>query len=153
MHYHNSPAGYRYYLVYSYNWPSGGNEATEDNLSVGTYSVTISDANNCEVILSVTIDEPPALVLDITSTDETTNGAGDGTATANVSGGTPAYTYLWDDPLAQTTQTAIDLEPGTYCVVVTDFNDCTVTGCVAINPGGCDLEAEGPPAGSGRRVE
>ena len=43
-----------------------------------------------------------------------------GTATINVSGGTPPYTYVWDDSQAQTTQTAIDLCAGTYNVTVTD---------------------------------
>lgn len=43
-----------------------------------------------------------------------------GTATVNVSGGTPPYTYLWDDSFSQTTQTATALCAGTYNVTVTD---------------------------------
>jgi gliding motility-associated-like protein len=43
-----------------------------------------------------------------------------GTATVNVSGGTPPYTYSWDDSQVQTTQTAVDLCAGTYNVTVTD---------------------------------
>ena len=43
-----------------------------------------------------------------------------GTATVTVSGGTPPYTYQWDDSQAQTTQTAINLCAGTYHVTVTD---------------------------------
>lgn len=44
----------------------------------------------------------------------------DGTATANVTNGSAPYTYLWNDPVAQTTQTAIELCAGNYTVTVTD---------------------------------
>jgi gliding motility-associated-like protein len=43
-----------------------------------------------------------------------------GSATVNVTGGTPPYTYAWDDSQAQTSQTAINLCAGTYNVTVTD---------------------------------
>lgn len=46
----------------------------------------------------------------------------DGTATVNVAGGTPPYSFQWNDPVAQTTQTAIELCAGTYQVTVTDAN-------------------------------
>ena len=49
-----------------------------------------------------------------------------------VSGGVMPYTYLWDDLLAQTTQTAIDLCPGTYSVLVTDLEGDTITGYAAV---------------------
>jgi gliding motility-associated-like protein len=58
--------------------------------------------------------------------------ANNGTVTAAVSGGTPGYRYLWDDPLAQTTPTAIRLFAGTYTVVVTDTNNCTVTASATV---------------------
>ncbi len=129
-------------MPYNYNWSSGGNESTENNLSAGSYSVTITDANDCEVIVNFTINEPSALVLEMESTDETTNGAMDGTATANVTGGTQPYSYLWDDANNSTTQTIENLSAGNYCVTVTDDNGCTISGCVTVNPGGCDLEGE-----------
>lgn len=44
----------------------------------------------------------------------------DGTATVNVVGGTPPYSYIWNDPVGQTTETAIELCAGTYTVTVTD---------------------------------
>ncbi len=125
---------------YSYNWSSGGNEQTESDLSIGSYSVTVSDASDCEVIVNFTISGPPALELEMTSTDESSNGASDGTATANVSGGISDYLYTWDDPNNSNTSTIENLSPGTYCVTVSDLNDCTITGCVTVNSGGCNLE-------------
>lgn len=43
-----------------------------------------------------------------------------GTATVNVSGGNPPYSYNWNDSQAQLTQTATGLCAGTYNVIVTD---------------------------------
>ena len=56
----------------------------------------------------------------------------DGTATATVTGGTPNYSYLWNDANAQTTATATNLSSGTYTVSVTDDNNCGTTGSISI---------------------
>ena len=55
-----------------------------------------------------------------------------GTATANVSGGTPPYTYTWNDGQGQITMTATGLCAGTYCVTVTDANQVSTVACVTI---------------------
>lgn len=67
-----------------------------------------------------------AVTVDIVN--ESQQGANDGTATADDTGGQGIITYLWDDPLAQTSKTAIDLAPGTYTVLVSDSinEECTV---------------------------
>lgn len=65
--------------------------------------------------------ESPSIV------DFTTNGIDDLTVTAT--GGVMPYSYLWDDPAAQTTQTAVGLEPGIgYSVTIVDANGCIVDG-------------------------
>ncbi|WP_343748249.1 gliding motility-associated C-terminal domain-containing protein [Fluviicola sp.] len=56
-----------------------------------------------------------------------------GTATINVSGGTPPYTYAWNDSQAQTTQTALNLCAGTYTVTVTDNDGTTGTFQVTVS--------------------
>ncbi len=55
-----------------------------------------------------------------------------GQATVNVTGGTPPYTYLWDDPVATDSSTATKLCEGHYCVTVKDANNNTVVGCIDI---------------------
>ncbi|HIA06359.1 MAG TPA: T9SS type A sorting domain-containing protein [Flavobacteriales bacterium] len=62
----------------------------------------------------------------VTTTDVSCNSTCDGTATATVTGGTAPYTYVWDDPAAQSTTTATGLCAGTYTVTVFDAD--TVTG-------------------------
>ncbi|MBI4648016.1 MAG: T9SS type A sorting domain-containing protein, partial [Bacteroidia bacterium] len=118
-------------VPYTYYWDNG--ETTEDiyDLSAGVYSVTILDDAGCPAVSSVTISEPAPLSILIISTDDT--GPCDGTATASVSGGTPSYSYLWDDPLFQTTATATTLCFGLYNVTVTDANGCTETDTVYID--------------------
>lgn len=55
-----------------------------------------------------------------------------GTATVNVTGGTPPYNYLWNDSQLQMTQTAIGLCGEEYQVIVTDANGLVDTFTVAI---------------------
>ncbi|MFH1320641.1 MAG: T9SS type A sorting domain-containing protein [Bacteroidota bacterium] len=71
--------------------------------------------------------------ITISSTDATCNGICDGDATVFVSGGTPPYTYLWDDPLSQTTVLATGLCSGNNTVIVTDAIGITESDIVTIN--------------------
>ncbi|KAF2515001.1 T9SS type A sorting domain-containing protein, partial [Flavobacterium zhairuonense] len=113
--------------AYTYSWaPTGGTGATASGLAPGTYTVTVKDANLCQTTASVTITEPAALVATISKTDVSCNGADNGTATVNATGGTGAYSYAWS-PSGGTAATATGLGAGAYTVTVTDSNFCTVT--------------------------
>lgn len=57
----------------------------------------------------------------------------DGTATVNVNGGTPPFSFQWNDPVLQTTQTAIELCAGTYTVTVTDATGISTQTSVTIS--------------------
>lgn len=108
---------------YTLDW--GGEDPNA--LAAGTYTLTVIDDNGKAKLKSFVVNEPSALVIDsLTATAETSAGANDGTATIVVSGGTPGYTYLWDDPGAQTTATATGLSPGFYSCTVTDANGCVI---------------------------
>ena len=118
--------------AYTYSWlPSGGNDAKASNLSPGTYTVTVTDANSCQTTASVKITEPTVLSAVISQTDVSCNGANDGTASAVVTGGTETYTYLWS-PSNKTTAAVSGLSPNTYTVTITDTNACTLTKTVII---------------------
>ncbi|MFO7791335.1 MAG: hypothetical protein R6V32_12285, partial [Bacteroidales bacterium] len=56
-----------------------------------------------------------------------------GEATVSVSGGTPPYSYIWDDTMSQLTETATGLCAGTYCVTVTDDTGASGTECVDVH--------------------
>ncbi len=119
---------------YSYNWlPSGGTAASASGLGAGTYTCTITDANNCTTTQSVTITAPAALSAVITSTDATCNGATDGAAAVTgVNGGTPGYSYSWA-PAGGTGPAATGLPAGTYSCTITDANNCILTLTVVVS--------------------
>jgi gliding motility-associated-like protein len=64
-----------------------------------------------------------------------------GTATVNVTSGTPPFTYQWNDPLNQATQTASNLCDGVYQVLVTDADLCTQTYSATVITNPFDLTA------------
>ena len=118
---------------YTFLWSDGQSAALAINLCAGTYTVDITDDNGCTISDTAVITEPLALVNVFSSTDVLCNGDATGIATATIAGGTTAYTYLWDDPLFQTNTSATNLVAGTYCVLVTDANGCTLNECITIN--------------------
>ena len=107
---------------YTLDWGASNPAA----LPAGIHTLTVTDANAKTKLVSFIITEPPALSATTSSTPESGPGANDGTATVVVSGGTPPYSYLWDDGGAQTTPTAVGLAPGNYNVAVTDDNGCVL---------------------------
>jgi len=123
-------------LPYTYLWSSGDTSSQAIALCAGTYDVTVNNINGCRSIATTPITEPPLLDFVIIDTSVSCFGACDGNAMANVTGGVQPYTYLWDDGLLQTTQTASNLcsAPGgvAYTVIVSDNNGCSVTKSVVI---------------------
>jgi len=119
---------------YTYSWaPSGGTAATATGLAAGTYTVTVTDANACQITRTVTVNQPTAALAGTASkTDVSCNGGNNGTATVAVTGGTPSYTYSWA-PSGGTAATATGLAAGTYTVTVTDANACQITRTVTVN--------------------
>lgn len=97
---------------------------------VGTHIITFT-LGQCSTQASISVSSSPNVA--ITSQDVSCNGAADGQATANPTGGGGGpYTFLWDDPNSQITQTAVGLAPGTYTVTVTDAISCEATESVTI---------------------
>lgn len=123
---------------YTYDWGNGQTDATATSLAPGDYTVSVSDANNCESTLLVTVGEETPFTLSFSSTAATTCGGADGTATVTASGGILPLTYSWDAAAGgQTTATATGLSFGTYSVTVTDDLGCTNTGSVSVGETGC----------------
>ncbi len=117
---------------YNYLWQPGNiNSQTITALCPGSYTVTVTDANNCSATGTVTITQPNLLQPGATFTNVTCNTLCNGTATANPSGGVGPYTYLWN-PGAFTTNTISGLCPGSYTLTVTDANSCTQSQTVTI---------------------
>src|SRR5204863_74843 len=97
--------------TYTYTWlPSGGNGATACNLTAGTYTVIINDANGCSVSGTAVITQPPILTASITTiTNASCGSCNDGSIAVTANGGTGSYTYSWSTIPPQYTATATGL--------------------------------------------
>ena len=110
---------------YTYLWSNGSTEATIENLTVGTYSVSVTDANGCTTSSSINVSEAGDVSISVTSQDVSCNGASDGMLAATVSGGTPPYMYNWSN--GASTATLDGVGPGTYSVTITDSQSCSAS--------------------------
>jgi hypothetical protein len=124
-------------VPYTIAWsPAGGTGSIANNLSAGSYTVTVTDANSCTATSSVLITQPTPVLVSISGTSPSCYGASNGSAVAVASGGTPGYTCIWRNGANQqisTSFTASNLVSGTYTVLVTDGNGCTASASVAIS--------------------
>ncbi|HEX2970336.1 MAG TPA: PKD domain-containing protein, partial [Bacteroidales bacterium] len=137
---------------YTYEWfsdaamltPIGQTSAEATGLTAGTYWVRIIDANTCEAVASITLDEPALLATTAAATSNFNGmniscfGASNGTALASPTGGTAPFSYEWysdaglTTPIGQSTQSAIALSANTYWVNVTDANGCEASASAVI---------------------
>ena len=101
------------------------------NLSGGTYTPTVKDANNCPYTFDpITVNEPTALSIGATDTVITAqNGLQLGAiAIVKVNGGTPPLSYNWSGPSInaanQHNEDQTNLQSGVYSLTVSDANNC-----------------------------
>jgi gliding motility-associated-like protein len=105
--------------------PSAGLQ--RNNLSPGTYSVTIADsaANQCPIQQTFLFTDPPVIGVSETITDATDcNIVNSGSINLNVSGGTKPYSFLWNTN--QITKDLTNIPPGDYSVEIKDKNNCVI---------------------------
>ncbi|MEM9895609.1 MAG: SprB repeat-containing protein, partial [Bacteroidota bacterium] len=116
-------------LEYSLNGNAFVSTAVFSNLSAGTYSVTVRDANSCqETLTAVEVASPDELLLSVFTTGLTCFEEGDGGIQITASGGTGMYEYSVDGGTTwlQTPNFA-GLDAGNYDVAVRDENGCIAT--------------------------
>lgn len=109
-------------LHYSYLWSNSATTQDLNNLSAGTYDVTISDGNNCTIEKSYQIHEPSqvSVVETITNIDCFADDSGE--ISLIVNGGTAPYSYTWSS--GETTNIITAKSAGNYSVTVADANNC-----------------------------
>lgn len=117
-------------LSYLWNDASAQITATAQNLSVGNYTVTVTDANGCNISTSGVVTQPSLLEASTNQTDASCLNSNDGTASVQATGGISPYTYNWGNP--GTTQAISDLLAGVYVVTVMDANQCTATASATV---------------------
>ncbi|HWB62584.1 MAG TPA: SprB repeat-containing protein, partial [Chitinophagales bacterium] len=131
--------------VISYGWtPGTPGDTAIYNLTPGTYIFSVSDSAGCTKSDTVVLANPTAVSVSVpndtvTSCTGTTN---NGTLTANGSGGTPGYGYVWNT--TATTQTITGLSVGSYNVTATDTHGCTATGSGSVSVSSSALSLGAP---------
>ena len=122
---------------YGYSWaPAGGGGQIANGLSAGTYTVTISDARNCQENFTIDINEPDAIISGVEpnafygndpsgliSYHISCNGLSDGSSIVNLGGGTAPYNFNWST--GGTGQLESNMPAGLHSVTVTDDNGCS----------------------------
>lgn len=131
---------------YTYQWSDGiAGPNMRDDLPAGTYTVTVEDDNGCAEVINFEILAPEELTISLSATEVDCASGNDGTATVVVTGGTGAYSFLWDDQ--QNDSIAVNLPAGEITVVVTDANGCEATGTVeVVAPDVIQLQVSSQPA-------
>jgi PKD repeat protein len=114
-------------------WSNGANSANIGGLNAGLYTVTVTDANACSAISSVSVGNSCtscALSANASLVDVSCTGGNDGSATVIAVGGTAPFTYLWDNGVTLATNNG--LGAAVYNVTITDANACSATAFVTI---------------------
>ncbi len=125
-------------LPYAIVWDpapaTGQGTAIATGLCAETYSVTITDGAGCVSLVSIDITAPAPLALDPVLANISCSADCNGAIDPNVSGGTAPYTIIWSPSLISAPDGAVtDLCAGSYTLLVSDANGCTVTQTFAID--------------------
>ena len=114
-----------------HTWSSGQSTSSINNISAGTYTFIVTDANSCNYQDSVVITEPSSAITSTTSsTDVSCFGYNDGSFSVTVNGGLAPYSYLWSN--GSTSSSSNLVSPNTYTVTITDAFGCTHNDTVTV---------------------
>lgn len=112
------------------NIAANNQDAIISNLAAGNYRITVTDANGIMEIINSAVSQPTGMTLTIVRSSFGGNfqvscpGASDGSLEAQVQGGTAPYTFSWSNNTNSVR--ASNLSAGTYTLVVTDANGCSI---------------------------
>lgn len=118
----------------SYLWSNGAVTKDITNIPAGNYSVTITDANGCILILNASVLQPASALSGSVSaqTNVSCSGGTDGSVTVAGSGGTGPYMYRLGSGSFQSSGTFAALSAGSYTITIRDANLCTFSIPVSI---------------------
>lgn len=118
---------------YQYAWSTAtaGNVSVVNNLTAGTYYVTVTDSVSCGAIDTFVITSPPAIYFTTpTLTNASCFTTSDGSITITATGGAGGFSYSWSNMDIGSTIT--NLPPTTYTVTATDVNNCSADTSVVV---------------------
>jgi SprB repeat/Secretion system C-terminal sorting domain len=107
---------------YNFLWSTGSTSQVVSGLASGQYTLTVTDANSCQVIRVIDIGGSSPPQVGSSSSPTSTCGSSDGFAIVNISGQNPPFGILWST--GDTTSIAQNLPKGWYSVLVADSTGC-----------------------------
>lgn len=117
-----------------YSWSTGDSDSAII-ASYGTFTVTITDANGCSIIIDTTT-APTNQIFEVSISGDSNICDGEtSTLTVSTTNTNLTYSYEWSN---SETNSIVSVEEGTYCVSVTDNNGCTLSECFTVNSSGVD---------------
>lgn len=117
---------------YFAEWSNSAIGFTISNLEPGTYSVTVTDNNDCTKSATYTINPGGTIEVSLNSIQHVTcNGGANGAISVSATGGVAPYLYEWSN--GQTGSSITGLAAGTYLVTVSDAQGCAVVEGYTIN--------------------
>lgn len=117
---------------YSYNWSNGATTSSVSGLGGGTYTVTVTDPNNCTQTGTFNIN---TVIPVVANAGAPLNSCGGDPVALNVvaSGGTTPYSFQWSNGVSGSSQTVTPSTTTTYSVTVTDAGGCTSQTSVTVD--------------------
>ncbi len=109
--------------TYTYLWSDSSTNANIVGLGDGTYSLTVTDQNQCTVTQSVTVAFPPPIGFDVAVNDASCFGLEDGFVQLDAFGGTGDITATWAGGEYPANNFS-GIAPGNYTLILTDDNGC-----------------------------
>lgn len=129
---------------YTYAWSNGAASQNLSDVPAGSYTVQITDANQCTTTASTSLTAPAALTASSSATPISCSTSSPGQATLSAQGGTAPYGFLWQN--GQTSASASFAQPGSYSATITDANGCQLTSSATIGLSGLlELSASQTP--------
>ena len=122
----------------NYNWnPSQNNSASVSGLSMGNYTVTVTNEDGCIDDTTVFVNQPGPITITPTDSTGSECGEANGSLSVQAGGGVGNFTYSWSS--GNNGPTANNIDAGTYTVTATDGNGCTTSlpldlGCTPLIP-------------------
>ncbi len=112
-------------LPYRYEWSTGHERHDIEGLGAGAYFLTISDANGCQNIDSLVLEETVCNLEAVIETDSIScAGREDGSARINIINGQPPFKVLWEHDTSLHLLSAENLSSGQYQVSIEDALGC-----------------------------
>jgi hypothetical protein len=108
---------------YTYAWSTGESSSAIQNLTAGNYVVTVTDAKGNTMTLTESIANAEAISISEFLTQPSCDGINNGSISLDVSGGSGAYTFAWNNGSNQ--QNLTNLGSGLYTVLVSDSAGCS----------------------------